>query len=113
MQLKRLSFNSDLFSVRYIDGAAAKINPGKMSVLGERSNKFEVILRFRDWSQTMRHHRVWLLSAMLLSLLIPLASAEEPAKWAESHVDKLIPLYQHLHQVILFLNLILNQYALA
>ena len=46
----------------------------------------------------MRHHRVWLLSAMLLSLLIPLASAEEPAKWAESHVDKLIPLYQHLHQ---------------
>ena len=42
MQLKRLSFNSDLFSVRYTDVAAAKMNPGKMSALGERSNKSEL-----------------------------------------------------------------------
>ncbi|NLS95712.1 MAG: amidohydrolase [Planctomycetaceae bacterium] len=35
---------------------------------------------------------------ILLLLLIPFASsAVEPAQWAESHVDGLIPLYKHLH----------------
>ena len=34
----------------------------------------------------------------LLSLWLPLASmASEPAQWAESHLDELIPLYEHLH----------------
>ena len=35
---------------------------------------------------------------IFLFLVIPLAlPAVEPAQWAESHVDGLIPLYKHLH----------------
>ena len=40
----------------------------------------------------------FLSASALLLLWLPLAShAADPAQWAESHVDSLIPLYEHLH----------------
>ncbi|MHB8899859.1 MAG: M20 metallopeptidase family protein, partial [Thermoguttaceae bacterium] len=36
-------------------------------------------------------------AALLMALVAPGAGGTEPAPWAESHVDDLIPLYVHLH----------------
>ncbi|MDI9446929.1 MAG: M20/M25/M40 family metallo-hydrolase, partial [Planctomycetota bacterium] len=44
----------------------------------------------------MNHSKT--LRCLVLLVLAPLAAwAADPAKWAEDHVDQLVPIYQHLH----------------